>query len=518
MLVSYEWLNQYIDITDLDPETIATTLTNIGLEVEGVEHPTPIDSKVVIGKILEAAPHPNADSLQCCRVDIGEEEPIAVVCGAPNAAAGKVVAFAQVGSVLPGNFKIKANKIRGEKSHGMICSEKELGMSDDHGGIIELDSDAAIGSPVESLMPKNRFVFDISITPNRSDCLSYIGIARDLGAKLNRPLKLHVPDTRIIEQVQTVESKNSLTTTSTKVEECGRFVGMRVSGIKQSDTPQWMRRRLEAAGMRSLNLIVDITNYVLLEMGQPIHAYDAAKISGSQLTARAAKSGETLTALDGNTIELSGGEIIIADQDKAVALAGIMGGLNSEVSADTSEIIVEVAEFAPNLIRKFSKYHGMHTEASHRFERGVNAEILPAVAMRVFQLLQECTLDAEPCITGYCDYNPDPRPKKRIALRLSRLKATLGISSPTIETCTKLLSALELELLDQTDDRMLFEIPAFRHDLQREIDLIEEVARLIGYDKIPAELPKMQIGKTPEDPFLSFTDKVKTTLTAMGAE
>ena len=516
MLVSLNWLNEYCDLSGLSAETISETLTQLGHEVEGSETIAPIAKGVIVGQIKTAVKHPGADSLQLCEVDVGSEALLKIVCGAPNARSGLKVAVATVGTQLAPDFKIKASKIRGEPSQGMLCSEKELGISDANEGILEIEADWKLGSPIADYVNTSDVVLDLSLTPNRADCLSYVGLARDLAAKLGR--KLNLPETKVgTAEFQTIEKIKVKIAADAG---CARFTALAIEGVKAVASPTWMQTRLKAAGMRPINLLVDVTNYVMLEMGQPIHAYDQRFLEGGVIQVRSATLGETLSTLDGNTVKLEPGDLLICDDKKSVGLAGIMGGANSEVKSDTTDLIVEVAHFFPTQVRKTSKRLGLHTEASHRFERGIHVENIDQVSLRVGTLLEHCLKEvgegAPRVSCKLLDVYPAPQTPAKIALRLPRVRSFLNLNHLSLEDCVKHLSALQFKLIDKTTERMLFEIPGFRHDIVREVDLIEEVARMEGFEKVPYELPRMNITPNVEHPIIEFTDHVKVVLAQLG--
>lgn len=521
MLISLNQLNKYVDISDLSPEHIAEQLTQLGLEVEACTKLEGFDPKLVVGEITEASKHPNADSLRLCTVDIGAATPLQIVCGAPNARVGIKVAVAQIGAVLPENFKIKASKIRGIESHGMLCSEQELGLSAEHAGILELPASAVLGTSLTKLLNSADTVLEVAVSPNRGDCLSYIGIARDLAAGLKSKASTGAPERnkREVAYIGPVatEAKHKPSQAPVKVhikasEECARFVALHLELPAQGVSPLWLKQSLSRAGMRSINLLVDLGNYVMLERGQPLHCYDAGSISGSSLVVRTAHTGEELQALDGNILKLVAGDLLICDAQKPVALAGIMGGKNSEVKADTKSLILEVAHFSPSSIRNTAKRLALRTEAAQRFERGIDIDQLAAVALRFYELLKLClqeqglgTVELGP-LTGLY---PEPRKPSIIALRLSRIRAVTGLMHLRADTCASILHDLGFKLLDKTEERMLFEVPTHRNDILREVDLIEEVLRVYGYDKVPSELPRMNITPKPEDPLIDLSARLK---------
>ena len=520
MLVSVKWLADYIDISDLSDEKLAEILTDLGLEVERIDKVKGVDPNVVVGEVIEAEQHPDADSLRVCKVSVnGSEEPLNIVCGAPNARRGIKVAVAQIGAVLPGDFKIKPTKIRGVKSQGMMCSGKELTISDDHEGIIELDASNSVGKKVDEIFDISDTVLEIGLTPNRSDCNGYLGIARDLGAKLNRPVKLPTPIAPS-DYAGNESCDKSVTIRINNDEICPRFVAIYATNITVCQSPAWMQKRLEAAGMRPINLIVDVTNYVMLEQNQPIHAYDERFVAGNTIEVREATIKDKLVTLDEQEQTLVAGDILICDAEKPIGLAGIMGGANSEVKDDTTSIIVEVANFPESQIRKTSKRLGLHTEASHRFERGLDRNNLESVARRVTDLISKCCVElgVEPphVSSDVIDSKPEPFKNPRIALRLDRAKRLLGISSLSLENCIDCLKRLNFHILDHTENRVLVEAPSFRVDIEREVDLIEEVGRLYGYEKVPYTLPTMQISPNYENPLIAFESKTRSILAGFG--
>ena len=516
MLVSLNWLNEYCDLSDLSPEFIAETLTQLGHEVEGTELVPPLPKGVLVGQIKSASKHPGADSLQLCEVDVGADSLLKIVCGAPNARTGLKVAVATIGTQLAPDFKIKASKIRGEPSQGMLCSEKELGISEANEGILEINAEWSLGSSVADHVDTGDVIFDLSLTPNRADCLSYVGLARDLAAKLGRKLK----DPEVKPGKSEFKTSEAVKVKIAADAGCARFTALSIKGVKAVPSPDWMQRRLKAAGMRPINLLVDVTNYVMLEMGQPIHAYDERFLEGGLIEVRCATLGETLTTLDGNTVKLEPGDLLICDGSKSVGLAGVMGGANSEVKSDTTDLVVEVAHFFPTQVRKTSKRLGLHTEASHRFERGIHIENIDQVSLRVGTLLERCLLEvgelAPQVSSQVLDVYPAPQTPAKIALRLPRVRSFLNLHQLSLDDCVKHLSALQFKLIDKTTERMLFEIPGFRHDIVREVDLIEEVARMEGFEKVPYELPRMNITPNFEHPIIEFTDHVKVVLAQLG--
>lgn len=525
MKLSLSWLNDYVDVSDLTAAQVAQAFTDIGLEIEGMKTEASISPDVVVGKVLDAVKHPNADALRCCKVDIGEAEPLDIVCGAPNARAGIHVCVAKVGATLPGDFKIKKSKIRGETSCGMLCSGQELGLSADHDGIIELKEPAGgykLGQSVGKALGLEDTVLEVNVTPNRGDCLGYFGLARDLAAKLRRPLKdpLSVHPKRP-ERSKSVATEGTVDVRIADADLCPRFVALYVKGVAPVPSPAWMQKRLAANGMRPINAIVDAANYVMLEYGQPVHTYDEREVRGKVIEVRAAKAGETLKTLDGQVRALEEGDILIADAQGPIGLAGVMGGADSEVKSDTTNIIIEVAAFLPARVRKAARRLSLHTEASHRFERGTDIAALGDVAVRCAELIHQAVVEGKggtPQISfDQIDARPATVSRRVVALRLQQAQQFLALPKLTKDEATAILSALKFELLDSTaEGRMVFRVPSWRNDIEREADLIEEVARMTGFEKIPYALPVMSIRPNAEDPFIDFQEEARQVLAVAG--
>lgn len=475
MKFSELWLREWVNPA-LNTDELAEQITMAGLEVDGVEPVAGEFTGVVVGKVVACQQHPNADKLRVTKVDVGGEKLLDIVCGAPNCREGLFVACATVGAVLPGDFKIKAAKLRGEPSEGMLCSYSELGISDDHSGIIELPEDAPIGQDVREYLKLNDNIIEISVTPNRADCLGMVGIARDVAVLNNLPLNtpnfVDVPassqDTISIE----VEAKAA----------CPKYLGRVIKGINvKAKTPLWMKEKLRRCGIRSIDPVVDVTNYVLLELGQPMHAFDLAKIHGG-IVVRMAKENETLTLLDGSEVKLTDDVLVIADQQKALALGGIFGGEDSGVNSETQDILLECAFFNPLAITGRARRYGLHTDASHRYERGVDPALQNRAMERATELLLAiCGGSAGPIINA-CDDSSLPKPAT-ITLRRHKLDALLGHVIDD-QTVTKILQQLGCQV-SFADNTWTATAPSWRFDIEIEEDLIEEVARIYGYNNIP---------------------------------
>ncbi|MEF2966928.1 phenylalanine--tRNA ligase subunit beta [Paenibacillus sp. M1] len=487
MKVSTEWLSQYVSLDRVDIPELAEMITRSGIEIDTVESRNKGVSKVVVGYVKSKEKHPDADKLNICIVDAGQEEDLQIVCGAKNVDAGQKVPVALVGAKLPGGLEIKKAKLRGALSQGMICSAKELGLNDkllpkeQQEGILVLPEDSEIGSDAAKLLHLNDQVLDFDLTPNRSDCLSMLGAAYEVAAILGREVKLPHPEKDLIEMAEPAESRISVKIEAKEL--CSRYAVRYIGGVRIAPSPLWMQNRLMAAGVRPINNIVDITNYVMLEYGQPLHAFDADKIAGATIGVRTAKAGETLVTLDGQERKLEAGALLIVDgEDRPVALAGVMGGLDSEVTETTVNIVLESAKFDGGTVRKTSRNLGLRSEASLRFEKEVDpARVLPALD-RAANLMAE--LAGGKVLQGVVQSVTSEEKDRIITLSLDKLNAYLGTDISTLET-KALLLRLHFECGDLTGNALEVRVPTRRGDITRDVDLIEEVARLYGYDNIP---------------------------------
>jgi phenylalanyl-tRNA synthetase beta chain len=470
-----EWVNPAISTDELSEQ-----LSMAGLEVDDIAAVAEAFSGVVVGEVVECGQHPDADKLQVTKINVGNDELLDIVCGAPNCRLGIKVAVAVVGAVLPGNFKIKKAKLRGQPSFGMLCSFSELGMGDDHSGIMELPADAPIGTDLREYLNLDDKSIEVDLTPNRADCLGMKGIAREVGV-LNQ-LDVNEPDIQAVDAtIDDVRKINLLAP-----EACPRYLGRVIKGVDLSrPSPLWMQEKLRRSGIRSIDAVVDVTNYVLLELGHPMHAFDNNKLSGDVIV-RMAEEGEKLTLLDENEVTLKANTLLIADSDKALAMAGVFGGLHSGVTADTTDIFLESAFFAPDAIMGKARQYGLHTDASHRYERGVDPSLQAQAMERATQLL----IDAVGGSVGPVVEAKDDAhlPKARaIKLRAARLSHVLGIDIAA-ERVTDILNRLGLDV-KVIDDAWEVVAPLYRFDMNIEEDLIEEVARVYGYNNIPNQAP-----------------------------
>ena len=485
MKFSENWLRSWVD-PKLSSEALAHMLTMAGLEVEALESVAPVFNNVVVAEVLEVVKHPNADRLNVCQVNVGEAQPLSIVCGAANVAVGVKVPCARIGAVLPGDFVIKQAKVRNVESFGMLCSAKELGLAEASEGLFLLPGDAPVGKSLREYLELDDKLFTLKLTPNRSDCSGMVGLAREVAALTGsalQPLNIQIQPVTLAEQLP-VKVVDGLA--------CPLYCGRLVRGVNAAAlTPAWMLRRLERGGLRGINAVVDITNYVMLEMGQPMHAFDATQLSGG-ITVRKARKGESLTLLNEQVAVLDEEILVIADDSRVLALAGIMGGQGSSVETATQDIFLESAFFQPDAIVGKARRFGLATDSSFRFERGVDFAATRQALERATQLLREiCGGKA-----GAISEVRGPMPKREaIMMRRSRVARVLGISLENSQIAD-LFTRLQFDFVANGDDYRVTP-PSFRFDLSIEADLIEELARLYGYDNIPALVPHAAMTMLP---------------------
>ncbi|MBU9847570.1 phenylalanine--tRNA ligase subunit beta [Rahnella ecdela] len=475
MKFSELWLREWVNPA-ISSEALSDQITMAGLEVDGVDPVSGAFNGVVVGEVVECGQHPNADKLRVTKVNVGGDRLLDIVCGAPNCRQGLKVAVATVGAVLPGDFKIKAAKLRGEPSEGMLCSFSELGISEDHDGIIELPLNAPVGTDIREFLKLDDTIIEISVTPNRADCLGILGVARDV-AVINQ-LPLIEPDINPVQA--TVDATISIDVQAPQA--CPRYLGRVVKGINvKAATPLWMREKLRRCGIRSIDAVVDITNFVLLELGQPMHAFDLNRISGG-IVVRMAQKDEALTLLDGTKAKLAEDTLVIADHEKALAMAGIFGGEHSGVNDETQDVLLESAFFAPLSITGRARRQGLHTDASHRYERGVDPELqFKAIERATALLLSICGGEAGPVINATSE---EHLPKAAtITLRREKLDRLIGHHVEDAQV-TDILTRLGCQV-KHNGDHWVAVAPSWRFDMQIEEDLVEEVARVYGYNNIP---------------------------------
>ncbi len=490
MKFSEQWLREWVNPA-VDNDTLSAQLTMAGLEVDAVAPVAEAFSGVVVGEVLQVEPHPDADKLRVCQVNIGAGEPLGIVCGAANVRAGLRVPTAIIGAVLPGDFRIKKSKLRGVESFGMLCSAKELGLAEASEGLLELPLDAPVGCDLRAYLQLDDVTFELGLTPNRGDCLSVAGIAREV-AVANR---CAVTAPRI--EAVAAACADTFSVRVSAPADCPRYVGRVIRGINpQAATPAWMVERLRRSGVRSLGAAVDITNYLLLELGQPMHAFDLAKLRGG-IEVRRARAGEKLNLLNGSSVELDGETLVIADDSGAQALAGVMGGEPASVGDGTVDIFLESAFFAPEAIAGRARRYGLHTDSSHRFERGVSPVLQRDALERATALFVQIAGGVPGPVSEVAHAEHLPR-REPITLRQARIKRVLGFDLPAAEV-GDILTRLGLQVENAAENWRVTP-PAWRFDIAIEEDLIEELARIHGYDRLPSIRPvaAMQMGAVGE--------------------
>jgi len=508
MLVSLKWLKDYIDL-ELTASELADRLTMAGLEVDEIKTIAHKFSGVVVAKILSVRPHPGADKLSLCDVTDGTAT-YPVVCGAKNIKTGDVVPLAKVGAVIPGGYTIKSTVLRGEKSDGMLCSEAELEIGEDASGIMQLPVDLALGAPLEAALNLGDTVLDVSITPNRSDCLSMIGMAREVAALTGKKIKM--PAIKIKESAEDISSLSSVSILDADL--CPRYSARMIKNVKISDSPVWMKTRLEAAGLRAINNVVDVTNFVMLEMGQPLHAFDFRFLEEGRIVVRKSNAGEEFVSLDEKSRILPDNTLLICDGKKPVAIGGIMGGLNSEVKEDTQVIFLESAYFKPSSIRRSSRRLAMPTDAAFRFERGIDPEGVIRALNRAAQLI--AGLSGGSICKNYIDEYPQKiAAVENIPLRLDRIREMIGMSIAAKDV-VRILKSIGMMVHRQGKGTYLVTPPTYRVDIEREIDLIEEVIRLYGYDRVPTTLPAVSVTEMAVIPRLDMEERIRQLMIGSG--
>ena len=510
MDISLEWLNDFVDLSDRTPDQLEHELTMLGLEAVS-EGSFMAGEKLVVGEVLSVEKHANADKLSVCAVNVGVDAPLTIVCGAPNVAAGQRVPVALVGAVLPGDFEIGKRKVRGLASEGMICAEDELGLGDDHDGIMVLPEDAPIGTPLLAYLHLDSERLSVDLTPNRADGHSHLGAARDLAALLDRELKR--PDPVFVEDGPPVGDLADVSIEDP--EGCPRYVARVIQGVTIAPSPAWLAGRLRQVGIRPINNVVDATNYVLMAVGHPLHAFDYDRLAEHRVVVRAASDGESFTTLDDVERSIPGGSVMICDAERAVALGGIMGGQNSEISTTTTNVLLEAAYFNPTRIRRTSKSLGLSTEASTRFERGADYDGLIRAIDWCAALIQE--LGGGTVARGVIDVYPSPQPTAEIDLRWTQIPRILGVDIPRDEVARQ-MTALGCDILARDEETIRVRQPSWRPDLTREIDLIEEVARLWGYERIPTDIARTSSSPAPDSPEKGLSDDVRRLLVGMGLQ
>ena len=487
MNISYNWLKEYLDF-DLQPEEVSAALTSIGLETGGVEEVQTIKGGLeglVIGEVLTCVEHPNSDHLHITTVNVGGEEPLQIVCGAPNVAAGQKVVVAVNGTKLYDGdevFTIKRSKIRGVESNGMICAEDEIGIGTDHAGIIVLPADAVVGTPAkEYYNVKSDYVLEVDITPNRVDGTSHFGVARDLAAYLKqngKPTELKRPS---VDAFKIDDETPAIEVIVENTEACPRYSGVTIKGVTVKESPEWLKNRLNIIGLRPINNVVDVTNYVLHEMGQPLHSFDAGKVTGDKVIVKTMPEGTKFVTLDGVERTLTDRDLMICNTEEARCIGGVFGGLDSGVTEQTTDVFLESACFHPTWIRKTARRFGLNTDASFRFERGLDANNTIYVLKRAALLIQEV---AGGKITGSIqDVYPNPVQPYTVELTYNKINSLIGKDIP-VETVKSILASLEMEIVSETTEGLTIHVPVYRIDVQRDVDVIEDILRIYGYNNI----------------------------------
>ncbi|MDR2553850.1 MAG: phenylalanine--tRNA ligase subunit beta [Fibromonadaceae bacterium] len=508
MKISLNWLKRYLDVK-VPVEEISSKLTSLGFEVEGVEEFGKIYSGLLVVEVLECSPHPDSDHLSITKVFDGKEN-LQVVCGAPNVKAGIKAVLAPIGVELPmpdgKSLKMKKSKIRGVESFGMLCAEDEIGLSQNHDGILILPSDAPVGKPFAELGFYDT-VFEINVTPNRPDALSHLGIARELAAAFDLPLKLQQ------QKPLEVASATSMKLSVEAPTACPHYVGRVINGVKIAPSPEWLQKLLRAVGMNPINNVVDITNFVLMDIGQPLHSFDLGKLKGGEVKVRFANEGEKFKTLDGKDHVLQSTDLAICDGNSPACLAGVMGGLESEITDDTKDVFLEAAFFNPTVVRKQAKRLGISSDSSYRFERGVDFEL------QNFANDYACSLIAELAGGKVAEkkeefMSAENLPKRNpVPLREERIEKLLGLKVP-LEQAKKLLAGIGIK--ETSENSGAYNIPSYRFDLGREADLIEEIARLVGYDNIPYDIPSFKAEPNELPLQEKINRKIRTSLSALG--
>lgn len=487
MNISYNWLKDYLDF-DLQPDEVAAALTSIGLETGGVEEVQTIKGGLeglVIGEVLTCEEHPNSDHLHITTVNVGGAEPLQIVCGAPNVAAGQKVVVAVNGTKLYDGdecFTIKRSKIRGVESNGMICAEDEIGIGTDHAGIIVLPADAVVGTPAkEYYNVKSDYVLEVDITPNRVDATSHFGVARDLAAYLKqngKPAHLKRPS---VDAFKIDDETPAIEVVVENKEACLRYSGITIKGVTVKESPEWLQNRLKVIGMRPINNVVDVTNYILHGVGQPLHSFDADKVKGNKVVVRSATEGSKFVTLDGVERTLTDRDLMICNVEEPMCIAGVFGGLDSGVTEQTKNVFLEAATFHPTWIRKTARRFGLNTDASFRYERGLDPNQTVEVMKRAALLIQEV---AGGTITGAIqDIYPAPVAPYRVELTYNKVNTLIGKVIP-VETVKSILDSLEMKIVSETAEGLVVDVPVYRIDVQRDVDVIEDILRIYGYNNV----------------------------------
>lgn len=517
MIVSHEWLKQFVPHT-LSAQEVGDLLSRHCVTLDSIESTGADLSQFVVARVVQAGRHPNSDRLWVTKVDDGSGELLDVVCGAPNVVEGAKYPFARTGTLMPAGIRIEKRKIRGETSNGMLCSARELALGDEHDGILQLDTDASPGTPLLDVIPAGDARLDLDVLPNRPDLLSHLGVAREIAALTGGSVNIFGDVAAAGQALQLFEARGDAEAEHdgirVRVEDtasCPTYLAVVVRGVQVGPSPEWLQKRLASVGLRSISNVVDATNYVLHGFGQPVHAFDLAKLAGSTIVVRAAREGESLLTLDGVERKIETGTTVICDAERPVALAGVMGGRDSEVTETTTDVLLEVAHFDPRFVRRVRRAVGLSTDASYRFERGVDAGSIREIAVMGALLIAQV---AGGRIESVIDVGADMRGRPDVSLRPSRLATLLGVPVPT-EEITRRLESLGCVVVSNGDSLRVTP-PTWRHDLLLEVDLIEEVARLGGFDALPDELRPFRPGNAPDHPLHVAGKRVRAELVSLG--
>lgn len=508
MKISLNWLNDYIDLKSIPVDQIISTLNMSGLEVEDVINEREIYKDFITALVVEKVKHPNADKLSVCKVSDGKNI-LQVVCGAPNVQADQKIVFAPIGTIIPnGGYKISKAKLRGVESFGMICSENELLISNDHSGIMVLDNSVKEGTPISDVLGLNDVILDIAITPNRPDALSHIGVARDLSALFN--LELKIPSIKLIES--TKESSSAAEIIIEDKKNCPRYSSRVILNVDIKESPEWLKNRLTKIGLRPINNVVDVTNYVMYECGQPLHAFDLDRLEGKKIIVGSTDVESKFVTLDSKERDLPKNTLLICDAAKPIAIAGVMGGENSEINFATKNILIESAYFNPSSIRRTSRLLGLSTDASYRFERTTNFDQTVWASERAAQLISE--LGGGEILKHSIDIYPVNIQLNQVKLRFNQVKRILGFDIAS-NRINEIILKLGFKILNENSESLQLIVPAFRPDIEREIDVIEEIARINGYDNIPTETKiSFSFKKNIDQTF--FSDSIRNVCTSLG--
>lgn len=511
MKISLRWIQEFVNIEPFmnKPEELGETLTRAGFEVEAIHDNRKTFAHVVVGHILEKDKHPNADKLSLCRVSTGQDQVHQIVCGAQNHKAGDRVIVALPGAVLPGNFAIKKSAIRGVESSGMLCSYKELGFADTTDGIAILESTAPVGTPYADYAGLNDVVFELKVTPNRADGLSHYGLAREIAALLKVDLKEGAPALS-----GTKAHQSGRIQVQVKASDLApRYMGRLIEGVKVGGSPQWLKTKLESVGLKSINNVVDVTNYILIELGQPLHAFDASLIKGGTLVIDRAPEGEKFKTLDGSEIALKNENLAIRDGERTLCLAGVIGGLNSGTTVDTKDIFLEAAYFLPQTVRKTARRFGIETDSSYRFARGIDSNLTDRALAKACEMILKVAggkLAAE-----YVDLDSRPKTEVKIKVSAQMISERLGYEA-SLEKVKDFAQRLHLKIESENQGVLTLIPPSFRHDLQNEMDFVEEYARLNGFDQIPESLPEFAKEPTTHDPKYTLIKNMALSFSGLG--